>query len=505
MDKFIIKKPRLDIESEGESRSINVATCSNDFSNPSTSQATTTSCSSFQGCLKTQVEVEGLVFAKNDIGHFVGVSNISDADKITLLRRVWEPLPSHKFCIEIIGSKKRTFQVKWLQRFPWLAYSDKLKGAFCKLCVVFCPSAVGSGYHESPENLVKKAFPKRAKILRDVLEERGKANSGLHRYCETRWVERHDAVIVLAECFECIISALEVVIENHKNDAAIEAASLHTSLCKFEFIITLTIMSKMLSVTLTTSKYLQKETLELGAALEKISLTEKTFSNMRTDDEFSKVFNMAQELANKLEVPVMVPRIVGTQRFRSNIESRTPEEFYRRTVYIPCIDEIMTSLKDRFLSHKDILRGLDNFVPANSVKKQYEDLRPALEFYKDDLRSSNNFILEAGYNLWKTHWQTFAADKLPKSALDTLRNMDWDMFPNIKILLTILAVIPVTTSSVERSFSTLKRLKNYLRNSTGEERLTMLTLLTVHRDIPVNIEDVINEFNSSTTRRLSLS
>ncbi|XP_028149443.2 uncharacterized protein LOC114342832 [Diabrotica virgifera virgifera] len=160
MDKFIIKKPRLDIESEGESRSINVATCSNDFSNPSTSQATTTSCSSFQGCLKTQVEVEGLVFAKNDIGHFVGVSNISDADKITLLRRVWEPLPSHKFCVEIIGSKKRTFQVKWLQRFPWLAYSDKLKGAFCKLCVVFCPSAVGSGYHESPENLVKKAFRK---------------------------------------------------------------------------------------------------------------------------------------------------------------------------------------------------------------------------------------------------------------------------------------------------------------------------------------------------------
>ncbi|XP_050512966.1 52 kDa repressor of the inhibitor of the protein kinase-like [Diabrotica virgifera virgifera] len=474
MDKFIIKKPRLDIESEGESRSINVATCSNDFSNPSTSQATTTSCSSFQGCLKTQVEVEGLVFAKNDIGHFVGVSNISDADKITLLRRVWEPLPSHKFCVEIIGSKKRTFQVKWLQRFPWLAYSDKLKGAFSK----------------------------RAKILRDVLEEIGKANSGLHRYCETRWVERHDAVIVLAECFECIISALQVVIENHKNNAAIEAASLHTSLCKFEFIITLTIMSKMLSVTLTTSKYLQKETLELGAALEKISLTEKTFSNMRTDDEFSKVFNMAQELANKLEVPVMVPRIVGTQRFRSNIESRTPEKFYRRTVYIPYIDEIMTSLKDRFLSHKDILRGLDNFVPANSVKKQYEDLIPALEFYKDDLRSSNNFILEAEYNLWKTHWQIFAADKLTKSALDTLRNMDWDMFPNIKILLTILAVIPVTTSSVERSFSTLKRLKNYLRNSTGEERLT---LLTVHRDIPVNIEDVINEFNSSTTRRLSLS
>ena len=44
-------------------------------------------------------------------------------------------------------------------------------------------------------------------------------------------------------------------------------------------------------------------------------------------------------------------------------------------------------------------------------------------------------------------------------------------------------VVPITMASVERSFSTLKRLKSYLLYKTGEERLTALALMTEHMDI----------------------
>jgi len=42
------------------------------------------------------------------------------------------------------------------------------------------------------------------------------------------------------------------------------------------------------------------------------------------------------------------------------------------------------------------------------------------------------------------------------------------------------ATFPVSVATSERSFSSFRRLKTYLRNKTGEERLNVLTLLNVH-------------------------
>lgn len=51
--------------------------------------------------------------------------------------------------------------------------------------------------------------------------------------------------------------------------------------------------------------------------------------------------------------------------------------------------------------------------------------------------------------------------------------------------------MPIT---LERTFSTLNKTKNYLRNATGKEQLTGLTLLSVQRNIVVESEEVINYF-----------
>ena len=63
--------------------------------------------------------------------------------------------------------------------------------------------------------------------------------------------------------------------------------------------------------------------------------------------------------------------------------------------------------------------------------------------------------------------------------------------------------MPVTTASTERSFSTLRRLKTYVRNTTSEERLNGLALLQVHRDLRVAVEEVLDEL-AKKSRRLGL-
>lgn len=52
-------------------------------------------------------------------------------------------------------------------------------------------------------------------------------------------------------------------------------------------------------------------------------------------------------------------------------------------------------------------------------------------------------------------------------------------FPQLANLIAIMCTIPVSTASVERSFSALKRIKTYSRNRTGEKRLSNLALLSI--------------------------
>ncbi|XP_063600688.1 uncharacterized protein LOC134776865 [Penaeus indicus] len=74
-----------------------------------------------------------------------------------------------------------------------------------------------------------------------------------------------------------------------------------------------------------------------------------------------------------------------------------------------------------------------------------------------------------------------------------------DMLPTVQRLLKILATLPVSTSSSERSSSTLRRLKTYLRNTTGQDRLNGLAILNIHRDIRVSPEDIVNRLASRTS------
>ncbi|CAG9818346.1 unnamed protein product [Phaedon cochleariae] len=73
------------------------------------------------------------------------------------------------------------------------------------------------------------------------------------------------------------------------------------------------------------------------------------------------------------------------------------------------------------------------------------------------------------------------------------------LFPAI-----LFVTLPVSTTTAERSFSTIKRLKTHLRSTIGEESLNGLTLLNIHNEVDLNIVNVINTFATSKARRMSL-
>jgi hypothetical protein len=63
--------------------------------------------------------------------------------------------------------------------------------------------------------------------------------------------------------------------------------------------------------------------------------------------------------------------------------------------------------------------------------------------------------------------------------------------------------MPVSTATAERSFSTMKRLKTYLRSTMTTERLSGLGLMNVYRDMKINSEYIVDKFAARKQRRLA--
>lgn len=73
------------------------------------------------------------------------------------------------------------------------------------------------------------------------------------------------------------------------------------------------------------------------------------------------------------------------------------------------------------------------------------------------------------------------------------------------VALKILNTLPVTVASGERSFSILKIIKNYLRSTMTQGRLTGLATLSIEKELVENLdyEDLINDFAKAKARRVN--
>ncbi len=71
-----------------------------------------------------------------------------------------------------------------------------------------------------------------------------------------------------------------------------------------------------------------------------------------------------------------------------------------------------------------------------------------------------------------------------------------EIFKQLYTLILIYLTVPITSATGERSFSVLKLLKTYIRNTMNQQRLSDLTVISVNSDLlnEIKINYIINEF-----------
>ena len=81
----------------------------------------------------------------HDLARCIGSAMcLSDAEKYELLANPFRPDANYRFPKSTTG-RALSFQHRWMQLHPWLAYSEQKNGGFCTPCVLFATS----GHHGS--------------------------------------------------------------------------------------------------------------------------------------------------------------------------------------------------------------------------------------------------------------------------------------------------------------------------------------------------------------------
>ncbi|CAF3200425.1 unnamed protein product [Rotaria sp. Silwood2] len=226
-------------------------------------------------------------------------------------------------------------------------------------------------------------------------------------------------------------------------------------------------------------------TIDFGIAHQQVLSLLNTFEARETNaaDYFKNiVFEQAKQISEELFVQPAIPRTY--QRLHGC--QPDPEEFIE--INQPRI-QLLTQLRPEHMTSTNcsIMELYKNLIEKFSDRlPQPFQLFGELERWKNEcvnLMNKPNYV-----NMWMN---------------DLLDKCDLVLYPNVRFLLVFLATLPVTTSSAERAFSSLKRIKTYCRSTMIENRLNGLAAAFIHKNVDIDAMKILDLFVQKHPRRLN--
>lgn len=300
-------------------------------------------------------------------------------------------------------------------------------------------------------------------------------------FCETRWSYKYKSIRLFKENFLAVKEALNTLASSREvnQDTRSHASQLDSATSTPTFIVCLHVMSRYSAYLEPVVNRLQNTDTDLHTVYKYINtdLLAEFQVQRGGDDEFTSIFEDIETDCRKLDIDINIPRLAKRQQHRVNVDLKdlTPKHYFQIAIYNPYMDSIIVSLSSRFEKSKDVPFKSGILHPHFMKKEQKEHFIKVIKSLEKYYNMDN---LEAEARLWFDLWS-----KKECSEQTTLHEIlqETTFFPSVKKLLVIYQTIPPTTCTVERSFSTLRRVKTWLRSTMGENRLSSLCLLSVHR------------------------
>ncbi|XP_078368944.1 zinc finger MYM-type protein 1-like isoform X2 [Oculina patagonica] len=369
-----------------------------------------------------------------------------------------------------------------------------------------------------------EASPKRHALFGDIETEEGSLLKTLKSQSVTRWACRWEAVKSVDQQLERIVKALLVLSTDKDAKTYSESRSLLHGMCDFQFVLGLCVLKIILSNTSSLSAYLQGKTVDVISARRNANLTLATLRSCRNEESFTSVWKLCECIGNKMKSWISdsefsfrdarVPRRQPSTRLQAlvgetmqNVNAAAPpskpEDYHRVNTFYTSLDKVLAEIETRFSGNdQDVLCALGDITLSDSPTSASLD-RVARHYNLD------RELLQADQRLFCQFKAAHVEKsiKTPAEVIEVLsKNSLYEMTPEFSKVASILAVIPATSCSAERSFSGLRRLKTYLRSTMGQNRLNNLAIVCIERcygnQVIVNSMDrIINTFGQRHGRK----
>ena len=324
--------------------------------------------------------------------------------------------------------------------------------------------------------------------------------SSLKPICPTRWLTRSPAVESVVNNYQAVLNALEIAANKFGTNTATRANGIRKCMSLGKCVLGLTASLPILQCLEGLNKALQGRNITISGMLKSVDMTIQTLLGFRTDRKFKELYKEAIEKIEQYNLEeICVPRTRKIpKRLDAGIEQQfiptTPEEKYRID-FFKAIDCATQNLRDYFKS-TDILKykKLSDMLLTGVFDQEICRTYPELE-------SSLKYELEFFWKQYSTSYSSLEdCRKLFASMLPEVRRM----FPQVERLLRLLLVSPASSCEAERSFSSLRRIKTWLRSTMTQKRLNNVMICNVHKDKlnALDLKQIAHKFinNSSETR-----
>uniref|UniRef100_H2ZVP5 TTF-type domain-containing protein n=1 Tax=Latimeria chalumnae TaxID=7897 RepID=H2ZVP5_LATCH len=304
----------------------------------------------------------------------------------------------------------------------------------------------------------------------------------LQSFCPTRWTLR--AALLQSE--------LSV---HDKSDAGGKANGFLLHLQKFDTYFTLMLLLLVFSCAEKVNTALQSHKLHFHQAELMIKTLKENITQLR--EGFTQFWSKTSETREGLDLespsilrPRKVPRHFDDGALPHTFQSL--EELYRQKYY-EVIDCVTNFLCNRFTSSVFThMTEIEKFVIGKG------DCENISNFYKNDidkgrLQLDRDMFLDIAKQC-SIHLSTLqdVVDVFSGEKGKHLRQL----LPGLTKLIKLALTVPVTSCTSERSFSSLRRIKIYLRSTMGQARLNHVAILHGHKHLTrkINLNVVANEF-----------
>ena len=308
--------------------------------------------------------------------------------------------------------------------------------------------------------------PKRTQLLDEMCQKR------LPRVAPTRWNFASRLVCTVFEEKDALKNVFEHIVDHHDeydNDSIDRADGFISQLSSFEFCFLLSTFHEMFSHADVLFDILQKHSFDMQ------------FSLRRVDEFCIHIEGQRALFDQRYDETVMITGVPDVRRARGD-----PRSYYSK-LHESIIENILNQMQTRFKDHEKLsFLALLDPSQFNDYKKRF----PETAFTS----LTDNYGPRFDCARLKTELQVMysMADfhgKDPSDLLLFLKNKDLcDSMHQLYKLTCLVVTIPVTTSSVERTFSALKRIKTYSRNTTGQSRLSALASMSIEKEMLMDLK-----------------